>query len=98
MTLTTQSGLTLASESSCKSVLAGVALSAVNPSTKTLNAFTSSGFSGPADLFSCTFTVGSSVTQVPQTSDYVLSGKEVLDGLATNEKAIASSDYQITVK
>lgn len=98
MTLTTQSGLTLASENSCKSVLAGVALSAVNPSTKTLNAFSPSGFSGPADLFSCTFTVGSSVTQVPQTSDYVLSGKEVLDGLATNEKAIALSDYQITVK
>ncbi|MBF0348475.1 MAG: hypothetical protein HQL81_12485 [Magnetococcales bacterium] len=93
---TTQSGLTLASDSSCKTLLSGVSPT-VNTSTKTLGAFSSSGFSGPTDLFSCTFTVGSSVTQAPQSSDYVLSGSETLDGNGT-EKAIASSDYQITVK
>lgn len=92
----TQTGLTLGRESDCKTLLDTAPLAAVNTSNMTIVSVSNEGFSGSANLFKCSFTVGSSVTTVPVASDYILSGSEAPDGNGTSNK-ITASDYQVTV-
>lgn len=100
--LTPPVGVSLASDSVCANLQGGGNYIAVNTSSNTVVALVddgkgfASGISAPADLFKCSFTVGSTVASTPAATDYVVSSavRSDPDG---NSYSMTGNEYQVVI-
>ncbi|MBF8271916.1 MAG: hypothetical protein HW380_1021 [Magnetococcales bacterium] len=94
--LTATNGLTLEKDTVCTFAQEGT-FSNVNTSTKSINTVAPSGFTGTVELFTCTFSIASTLTQKITASDYSISTIDAYDE-GGNKVSVSSSDYKITIK